>query len=114
MDLQLPSNPSGRRFVNCLSNLCLHCITLVSGLLLPLNQYCTRSMRREWEAYYHVGDQLDADRRILKALTLTAEKRRSWCKDIYQRLIPTLGQHSWKLSDDGLCWSHKPPSSQAE
>ena len=37
VDLQLPSNPSGRRFVNCLSNLCLHCITLVWGLPLPLN-----------------------------------------------------------------------------
>ena len=47
VDLQLPSNPSARRFLQCLSTLCLQCILSLGELpKLPLRQYCTASMRR--------------------------------------------------------------------
>ena len=114
VDLQLPSNPSTRRFLQSFSTLCLQCILSLGELpKLPLRQYCTASMRREWEAYYS-QDQLDDDPRNLRQLTATDEMLDTWIMDVHQRLVPTMGQLGWQLGDDGLRWSRRLPSPEAQ
>jgi hypothetical protein len=113
VDLQPPSNPSARRFLQSLSHLCLACITFVTcreGLSV-LKAYTTRAMSREFSAYYDCwsdGRYLDKDRaRLQDAISL--EEKEEQQRDICRRLVPLMGQHGWQLHEDGRfgSWSRR-------
>jgi hypothetical protein len=58
VDLQLPSNPSARRFLQSLPHLCLCCIRMLFDFrpLTVLRRHRSRPLQRESEAYYSNGD----------------------------------------------------------
>ena len=104
VDLQPPSNPSARRFLQSLSHLCLACITFVTcreGLSV-LKPYITRAMSRDFDAYYDCwsdGRYLDKDRKRLHS-AITQEEKDAQQKDIRRRLVPLMGQHGWQLHEE--------------
>jgi hypothetical protein len=110
VDLQLPPNPSARRFLSSLSDHCLQCIMRVSNQLVVLQRYGTRAMQREEDAYYH--RPVDTDRGAL-ALAMTREQRMTENKNLSRHLVPIMGQHGWQLSEDGLTWSCRPSPEEA-
>jgi hypothetical protein len=113
VDLQLPSNPSARRFLQSLSHLCLACITFVTcreGLSV-LKQHTTRAMSRDFAAYYDCwsdGRSMDADRGRLH-YAITQEEKDEQQREIRRRLVPLMGQHGWQLQEEGRfgSWSRR-------
>jgi hypothetical protein len=110
IDLQLPSNPSARRFLQCLSHLCFHCIVyaLLHVQLAPCQQYWTRALECEAGFYTQLSCIASDSGSHDLHRTLTREQHRERVRDLHRRLVPTMGQLGWQLLDDGLNWSRRP------
>ena len=122
--LQLPSNPSARRFLHCLSYRCLACIydALDNDELAPCKQYWTRALQREADFYLAAScmERCGSTRSASNILwgSITHPQHRESARQLHRSLVPTMGQLGWQLLDDdlsciGLSWSRRPSSVQA-
>ena len=110
IDLQLPSNPSARRFLQCMSNLCLYCIEYVTQQerLAPCKRYWTPTLAREFTAFYSKPGCFKVSRAsFLLWSSITKQQHNEKERELQRRVVPIMGQHGWQLNDDGVSWSRR-------
>jgi hypothetical protein len=117
VDLQPPTNPSARRFLQSLSHLCLRCIDDVCNdtpALAPCKQYWTRAMERDKDMYNLSNAAVHDSARfaLFDKIMASPQEFDELDRFTFRRLVPTMGQLGWQLEEDGLHWSHRPSSKE--